>query len=103
MRGVPGPRVPLSQAARCPVPLQKAAKGRGVHGDPATLLAWHRRLVTPQVGLHQPPALRATVHGRGDPQLVIHVATDTLAAACVAIFTVGRVAYLVADGADGAD
>jgi putative transposase len=33
---------------------------------PATLLAWHRRLVA-QVGLREPPASRAAVHGRRDP------------------------------------
>jgi hypothetical protein len=34
---------------------------------PATLLAWHRRLVA-QVGLHEPPASRTAVYGSRDPQ-----------------------------------
>jgi hypothetical protein len=34
---------------------------------PATLLAWHRRLVTAQMGLLQPAASRTTGHGSRDP------------------------------------
>ena len=35
---------------------------------PATLLAWHRRLVARKLGLHEPTAARTTVHGSRDPQ-----------------------------------
>src|SRR6266516_3326582 len=34
---------------------------------PATLLAWHRRLVAGQWDLHEPSAARTAVHGGGDP------------------------------------
>jgi hypothetical protein len=35
---------------------------------PATLLAWHRRLAAPQVGLHEPTASRTAGHDSRDPQ-----------------------------------
>jgi hypothetical protein len=38
---------------------------------PATLLAWHRRLAAPQVGLHEPAASRTVGHDSRDRKLAI--------------------------------
>jgi hypothetical protein len=68
VRYQPADRLWLSALSRL-IPRQRRAEVFAV--TPGTLLAWHRRLVTPghpQMGLPKPAASRTTVHRSRDPQ-----------------------------------
>jgi transposase len=70
VRYPPGDRLWLAALSRL-IPRRRWGEVFAV--TPATLLAWHRRLLTRQMGLHQPAASRAAAAIR---KLVIRIATD---------------------------
>ena len=65
VRYQPGDRLWLAALSRL-VPRRRWGEVFAV--TPATLLAWHRRLVARTLGLHQPAASRAAVYGSRDQE-----------------------------------
>jgi len=61
----PGDRLWLAALSRL-IPRHRWGEAFAV--TPATLLAWHRRLVARKMGLHQQAASRTAIHGSRDPQ-----------------------------------
>jgi len=61
----PADRLWLAALSRL-IPRRRWGEVFGV--TPAALLAWHRAAGRAQMGLHQPAASRAVVHGSRDPQ-----------------------------------
>ena len=64
VRYQPGDRLWLAALSRL-IPRHRWGEAFAV--TPATLLAWHRRLVARKMGLHQQAASRAAIHGSRDP------------------------------------
>ena len=65
LRYQPGDRLWLAALSRL-IPRRRWSEVFAV--TPATLLAWHRRLAAPQVGLHEPAASRTAGHDSRAPQ-----------------------------------
>ncbi len=65
VRYQPGDRLWLAALSRL-IPRRRWGEVFAV--TPATLLAWHRRLVARKLGLHQPAPSRSAVYGSRDPE-----------------------------------